>query len=200
MFRKLLMVIGVCFVVFLAGCKGDDGAVGPAGPAGPPGAVGAVGPAGQGGGSAAILTTGNVSGTGTEGDLSFVIQDNLNAAQQAAYDSNLVVMVYGKSLNVWWPLPGIVQFTGNNVGNFTFVHGVDQGTFFVDILATGWSEDTDTAPTRAFDDFRIVIIPGGSPASARLSSEINWKSYEETIKALGLTDLSAKRASFFRRK
>ena len=200
MYKKLLLIVCVCFMAFLAGCKGDDGAVGPAGEKGDTGATGATGPAGESGtgSSAFIVTTGTVTGTGTDSDLSFVLAEDLTAAEQAAYDSSLVVMVYGKSLGVWWPLPGIVQFTGSATSSFTFVHGVDSGVFFVDLLTTGWSEDTDTPPTRSFDDIRFVLIPGST--GARLSSEVNWKSYDATIKALGLNDTSAKRAFLYKKK
>jgi len=200
MYKKLLLVVCVCFMAFLAGCKGDDGAVGPQGEKGETGATGATGPAGSGGAgaSAIILTTGAVTGTGTDGDLSFVIDDQLDAESEAFYDSSVVVMVYGKSLGVWWPLPGIVQFTGQAVSNFTFVHGVDQATFFLDILTTGWSEDTDTAPTRSFDDIRIVLVPASS--GARLSADVNWKSYDETILALGLNDSNAKKTTLYKKK
>ena len=199
MYKKLLLVVCVCFMAFLAGCKGDDGAVGPQGEKGETGATGPAGPAGEGGSASAfILTTGAVSGTGTNGDLSFVLAENLSAADQAAYDSSFVVMVYGKSLGVWWPLPGIIQFEGSTVSNFTFVHGVDQATFFLDILTTGWSEDTDTAPTRNFDDIRIVLMPASS--GARLSADVNWKSYEETISALGLNDSVAKKTILYKKK
>jgi len=202
MYKKLLFAICVCFVAFLVGCKGDDGEVGPAGPKGDTGATGATGPAGssgEGGGGALILTTGAVTGAGTEGDLSFGILDELTAAEEAAYDSSIVVMVYAKSLGVWWPLPGMVQFSGTNkVGSFTFVHGVQDATFFVDIFVTDWSETQDTPPTRSFDDIRIVLIPGAS--GGRLASDVNWKSYDETIKALGLTDTKLTKAKLFKKK
>jgi len=200
MYKKLLLVVCVCFIAFLAGCKGDDGAVGPQGEKGDTGATGPAGPAGSGGSgsSAFILTTGAVTGTGTDQDLSFVLDDNLTAAEQAAYDSSLVVMVYGKSLGVWWPLPGIVQFTGSAVSNFTFVHGVEQGTFFLDIITTGWSEDTDNAPSRSFDDIRIVLIPASS--GAKLSADVNWKSYDETVSALGIDESLVKKSGFYKRK
>lgn len=198
MFKKLLFGICVCFVALLVSCKGDDGAVGPAGEKGAKGDTGAAGPAGQagqGGGAAGIISVGSVTGTG-EGDLSFGI-DNLTAAQQALYDTSVVVMVYAKSLGAWWPLPGLVQFDGNKISNYTFVHGVDKTSFFVEIITTGWSEDQDAAPSRKFDDIRIVLIPA---ASLKLSAEVNWKSYEETIKALGLTDSVVKKAFLFKRK
>lgn len=200
MFKKLLAVICVCFVVFLAGCKGDDGAVGPAGPAGAAGATGATGAtgaAGTGGSSAIILNTNAVTGTGTGGDLSFALVDSLTADEADFYDNGVAVLVYAKSLGVWWPLPGNVQFANQKVSGFTFVHGVDSGTFFVDIFTTGNSDGATTAPTRSFDDIRVVLIPD---TGARLSSDINWSSYDATIKALGLSDVSLTKASLYKKK
>jgi hypothetical protein len=197
MFKKLLLVICVCFVVFLAGCKGDDGAVGPAGPAGPAGPTGAAGADATGGSSAIILNTGAITGAGTEGDLSFALVDSLTTDEEDFYDTGVAVLIYAKSLGVWWPLPGNVQFANSAVGAFTFVHGVDSGTFFVEIFTTGNSEGATTAPVRSFDDIRVVLLPD---TGARLSADVNWSSYEATIKALGLTDVSVKKASLFRKK
>ncbi|MCF0058919.1 hypothetical protein [Dyadobacter sp. CY356] len=199
MFKKLLAVICVCFVVFLAGCKGDDGAVGPAGPAGPAGATGATGATGAdgSGSSAIILTTGAITGTGSGGDLSFALVDSLTADEEDFYDSGVAVLVYAKSLGVWWPLPGNVQFANSAVSGFTFVHGVDSGTFFVDIFTTGNSEGASTAPTRSFDDIRVVLLPD---TGARLSADINWSSYDATIKALGLTDVSLTKTGLYKKK
>jgi hypothetical protein len=199
MFKKLLAVICVCFVVFLAGCKGDDGAVGPAGPAGPAGATGATGATGAdgSGSSAIILTTGAITGTGTDGDLSFALVDSLTADEEDFYDSGVAVLVYAKSLGVWWPLPGNVQFANSKVSGFTFVHGVDSGTFFVDIFTTGNSDGATTAPSRSFDDIRVVLLPD---TGARLSADVNWSSYDATIKALGLTDVSLTKTGLYKKK
>jgi len=198
MLKKLLMVIGVCFVVFLAGCKGDDGAVGPAGPAGPTGATGPAGVDATGGSSAIILSTGAVTGAGTGGDLSFALDTALTADQEAFYDTGVAVLIYVKSQGVWWPLPGNVQFANNNLGGFTFVHGVDSGTFFIEIFTTGNSEGQATAPVRSFEDIRIVLLP--DTGGARLSSLVNPSSYEETIKALGLSNVSVRKTSLFHKK
>ena len=198
MLKKLLMVIGVCFIVFLAGCKGDDGAVGPAGPAGPTGATGPAGVDATGGSSAIILSTGAVTGAGTGGDLSFALDTALTADQEAFYDTGVAVLIYVKSQGVWWPLPGNVQFANNNLGGFTFVHGVDSGTFFIEIFTTGNSEGQATAPVRSFEDIRIVLLP--DTGGARLSSLVNPSSYEETIKALGLSNVSVRKTSLFHKK
>ncbi|WP_254561958.1 hypothetical protein [Dyadobacter diqingensis] len=200
MLKKLLFGICVCFVALLVSCKGDDGAVGPVGAKGDTGATGATGPAGEdatGGSSAIILTTGAVTGAGTNGDLSFGLVDSLTTDEASFYDSGVAVLVYAKSLGVWWPLPGSVQFTGNKASGFTFVHGVDSGVFFVDIFTTGNSEGLATAPVRSFDDIRVVLLPD---LGARRSSEINWNNYEETIKALGLTAADVKKAAVFKKK
>jgi hypothetical protein len=198
MLKKLLMVIGVCFVVFLAGCKGDDGAVGPAGPAGSTGATGPAGADATGGSSAFILATGAVTGAGSGGDLSFALLDSLSADEEEFYDTGVAVLVYAKSLGVWWPLPGNVQFANNNVGGFTFVHGVDSGTFFIEIFTTGNSEGQATAPVRSFDDIRIVLLP--DTGGARLSGLANTNNYEETMKALGLSNINVRKTSLFHKK
>ena len=193
MLKKLLMVISVCFVVFLAGCKGDDGPVGPAGPAGPTGATGQAGADG-GGSSAAIISTG--AQTSTEGGGFSIGLDSLTTEQSEDYNS-VVVMVYIKAQGVWWPLPGVVSFGNSAVSDFTFVHGVDESTFFVDILTTNWSENQDTAPTRNFEDIRIILVPG---SLLKLSADVNWKNYDEAVKALGLSDTIVKQASLLKRK
>ncbi len=107
--------------------------------------------------------------------------------------SSSVVLVYLKSQNVYWPMPGLVLFTGNKFSSYTFVHAVQNKTFFVELLATNWGEDQDDAPKRTFQDIRIVIVPG-EILSGRLSAEI-LKDYNKTIAALGLTDAQVKTAS-----
>ena len=200
MFKKLLIGAWFCGAVFLVSCKGDDGAVGPAGPAGPAGptgatgATGATGPAGAngiGGGGAFILSTGADT---TDADGGFINGlTGLNAAGLATLDSS-AILVYLKTGGVYWALPGLVSFgtTGQAVSQFTFVHGINGTTFFVEVLQTDWSEASTTPPVRIVQDFRIVIIPG---TELRLNANVNLKNYEETIAALGLTESDVKIAS-----
>jgi hypothetical protein len=90
-------------------------------------------------------------------------------------------------------MPGLISFGGGKVSSFTFVHAVDDGTFFVQLIATDWNENQDTAPKRTFEDARVVIVPGEIVSDGRLSAEI-LKDYNKTIAALGLTDVQVKTA------
>jgi len=91
-------------------------------------------------------------------------------------------------------MPGLVLFTGNKFSSYTFVHAVQNKTFFVELLATNWGEDQDDAPKRTFQDIRIVIVPGEVVNMGRLSAE-TLKDYNKTIAALGLTDTQVKVAT-----
>jgi hypothetical protein len=196
MLKKLLLFASVVLMIAMVSCKGDDGAVGPAGPAGAQGPTGAAGPAGKdgedgtSGSSALIISTGQVDTDSTGGFITGI--DDLTPAEDSLLSSS-VVLVYLKSQNVYWPMPGLVLFTGNKFSSYTFVHAVQNKTFFVELLATNWGEDQDDAPKRTFQDIRIVIVPG-EILSGRLSAEI-LKDYNKTIAALGLTDAQVKTAS-----
>lgn len=197
MLKKLLLFASVVLMIAMVSCKGDDGAVGPAGATGPQGPAGPAGPAGKDGedgasSSAIILSTGQVDTDSTGG---FIIgQDNLTAEQDSAF-SKSVVLVYLKSQNVYWPMPGLVLFAGNKYSSYTFVHAVQNKTFFVELLPTNWSEDQDDAPKRTFQDIRIVVVPGEVVnVGGRLSAE-TLKDYNKTIAALGLTDTQVRMAT-----
>ncbi|PSL26659.1 hypothetical protein [Dyadobacter jiangsuensis] len=197
MFKKLLLFASVVLMIAMISCKGDDGAVGPAGAAGAQGPAGPAGPAGKdgedgAGSSALILSTGAVDTDSTGGFITGI--DNLTAEEDSAL-SKSVVLVYLKSQNVYWPMPGLVLFAGNKFSSYTFVHAVQNKTFFVELLATNWGEDQDDAPKRTFQDIRIVIVPGEVVnVGGRLSAEI-LKDYDKTIAALGLTDKQVRMAS-----
>ncbi|ACT94135.1 hypothetical protein [Dyadobacter fermentans] len=197
MLRKLLLFACVALTIAFVSCKGDDGAVGPAGPAGAQGPAGPAGPAGEDGedgtgSSAFILSTGQVTTDTTGGFITG--QEDLDPSEDSLFRSS-VVMVYLKAQGVYWPMPGIIAFGGNKVSSFTFIHGVEDGTFFVELLPTDWSEQQTNAPARTFEDIRIVIIPGTLlEPGGRLNAEIDFKSYEKTIAALGLTDEQVQKA------
>jgi len=195
MLRKLLLFAWIGLAVVLVNCKGDDGAVGPAGPAGPTGAAGPAGPAGPAGedgtsgGGAFILSTGADTTDATGGFITGFT--GLDAEGLATLDSS-AVLVYLKTGGVYWPLPGVVSFGSGKISQFTFVHGIDDDTFFVQVIPTDWSDTTANAPVRIVQDFRVVIIPG---TSLRLNAGVNFKNYEETIAALGLTENDVKISS-----
>ncbi|WP_426291799.1 hypothetical protein ACN9ML_16935 [Dyadobacter endophyticus] len=195
MFKKLLLFASVVLMIAMVSCKGDDGAVGPAGAAGAQGPAGAAGPKGDKGedgasSSAIILSTGAVDTDSTGGFITGI--DNLTADQDSALSSS-VVLVYLKAQNVYWPMPGVISFGGGKVSSFTFVHAVQDKTFFVELLPTDWSENQTAAPKRTFQDIRVVIVPGDVVKVGRLSAEI-LKDYNKTIAALGLTDTQVKTA------
>ncbi len=197
MFKKLLLFASVVLMIAMVSCKGDDGAVGPAGAAGAQGPAGAAGPKGDKGddgasSSALVLSTGQVDTDSTGGFITGI--DNLNAEQDSALSSS-VVLVYLKAQGVYWPMPGVISFGGGKISSFTFVHAVQDKTFFVELLPTDWSESQTTAPKRTFEDIRVVIVPGEVVnVGGRLSAEI-LKDYNKTIAALGLTDAQVKTAS-----
>jgi hypothetical protein len=192
MFKKLLLFASVVLMITLVSCKGDDGAVGPAGAAGPQGPAGPAGPKGDDGASssAIILSTGPVDTDSTGGFITG--RENLSPAEDSAFSSS-VVLVYLKAVDVYWPMPGVISFGGGKVSSFTFVHAVQEKTFFVELLPTDWNENQTTAPKRTFQDIRIIIVPGEIVSDGRLSAEI-LKDYNKTIAALGLTDVQVKTA------
>ncbi|MCF0074820.1 hypothetical protein LZD49_30315 [Dyadobacter sp. CY261] len=191
MFKKLLLFACVALMIALVSCKGDDGAVGPAGPAGAQGPAGPAGPAGEDGtGSSALIISTGADTTDEEGG--YITGLTGLTAEQEELLENSAVLVYLKAQGVYWPMPGVISFGGSKVSSFTFVHGVDEGTFFVELIPTDWNETQEAPPVRIFEDIRIVIVPGSLLEGGRLSSEIDFKNYDKTIAALGLTDAKVK--------
>ncbi|MCE6990424.1 hypothetical protein [Dyadobacter sp. CY323] len=200
MFKRLLLFAWIgLMVVLVSGCKGEQGDVGPAGPKGDAGAAGPAGPAGPagadgqdgtGGGGAAILSIGEIGTTADGGVVGRIGIDSLSAEEDEFYNS-AVVMVYVKVQGVWWPLPGTVIFDDEKASDFTFIHGIQQSTFFVDIINVRWYEDVQTVPMRTFEDIRIILVPG---ALVRTSAETDWKDYNKAVEALGLSESDVKTA------
>lgn len=197
MFKRLLLFACVALMIALVSCEGKQGDAGPAGPAGAQGPAGPAGPAGQdgqdgGGSSALIISTGQVVTDDTTGGFITGIPDL--SAEEDSLLSNSVVLVYLKAQGVYWPMPGIISFGGGKVSSFTFVHAVQNSTFFVELIPTDWNEQQETPPTRTFEDIRVVIVPGEIISGGRLSAEI-LKDYNKTIAALGLTDAKVQTAT-----
>ncbi|TDB64452.1 collagen-like protein [Arundinibacter roseus] len=175
MTRKLLYALMIGLLPFLYSCEGPQGEIGPQGPAGPQGVAGEKGEPGESSGSGAFqFSTGEIS-TDEEGDVSFSLELNEDVA--ASVEKG-VVLVYAKSGNLWFPLPGIVFF-GEEIANFTFVYGLDgvDLTFFL-LQTTG-------ADARTFQDIRIVLVPA---INGRLNAEIDYKDYNAVKKAFNLAD------------
>jgi hypothetical protein len=196
MFKKLLIIAWVGLVAVTIGCKGDQGDVGPQGAKGDTGTAGPAGPAGPAGedgvgsGSGAFVFTNGADTSDVEG--SFYSGFTFPAEDAAVYE-NAAVMVYIKAQGVYWPVPGVVSFGTGKVSNYTFVHGVDETTFFVDILTTGWAEDVEAPPTRIAQDIKVIVLP--AELLGRMNGDLKNKSYEEAMSALGLTEKDVKTGS-----
>ena len=194
MLKRLLLFAWIGLMIVMVGCEGKEGQVGPkgdAGAAGPTGPAGPAGPAGEdgtGAGSGAFILSSGAGTTDSTGGY-FTGIGQLTADEDSLL-SESAVFVYIKSGGVYWPLPGVVAF-GTAASEFTFVHGVQESTFFVDIFQRDWSEAGDVPPKRTFQDVRVVIIPAVTLEPGRINSEI-LKSYEKTIAALGLTEENVK--------
>ncbi|WAC12113.1 hypothetical protein [Dyadobacter pollutisoli] len=192
MFRRLLLFACVALMIALVSCEGKQGEVGPKGDTGTAGPAGPAGPAGadgeDGAGSSALIISSGKDTTDADGTYITGISD-LTAEEDSLLSAS-AVLVYIKSGGVYWALPGIVSFGTGKLSSYTFVHGVQESTFFVQLLPTNWSEDQDDAPVRIFEDVRIVIIPG--TIVGRMNAQVDFKNYEKTIAALGLTDKEVK--------
>ena len=188
MFKKLLVIAWVSLIVLTIGCKGPEGAVGPAGEKGETGATGPAGPAGEGGGASALILSSGADTT--EADGSFIRGISELTADDQEFLESSVVLVYIKAQGVYWPLPGVVSFAAGQQSNFTFYHGIDQKTFFVEIFQTDWSGTATAAPVRIVQDVRVVILPA---TTLRLNAEVNFNNYEETIASLGLTEANVRK-------
>ncbi|HEV7379378.1 MAG TPA: hypothetical protein VGN64_06265 [Dyadobacter sp.] len=200
MFKKLLMIAWVGLVGLTVSCKGPQGDVGPQGAkgdTGATGATGATGPAGQNGdgsGSGAFVFTNGADTTDADG--SFYTGFTFTNAADAAVLENAAVLVYIKTQGVYWAVPGVVSFGTGKVSNYTFVHGIDGTTFFIDILTTGWSEDVDNPPVRIAQDIKAIVLP--AELLGRVNGELKNKTYEEAMSILGLTEKDVKTAKTHR--
>ncbi|REA61230.1 hypothetical protein DSL64_12290 [Dyadobacter luteus] len=194
MFKKLLMIAWVGLVGLTVSCKGPQGDVGPQGEQGATGATGPQGPAGQDGegiGSVPLIYSFGADTTDADGYFPTLTVSDLSAEEEEAWDS-AVIMVYLKSGGVYWPLPGIVDFQAGS-SQFSFYHGIEQKTFFVDVFQLDWSgraSASEKPPVRIVQDFRLIVIPGSK--QGKLNGQVKWKTYEEAVSALGLTEANVK--------
>lgn len=163
-----LVLIGLVF----SACEGPQGEVGPEGPQGPQGVQGEQGEPGTAG--AFQFSTGAAQ-TDESGDVFFALED-LPADAIASVEKG-VILVYAKSQNLWFPLPGIVLFGQNQVSNYSFFYGIEGSDMNVYLLQT-----SETAQ-RSFQDIRVVVVPA---LNARLSAEVDLKNYEAVRKAFNL--------------
>jgi hypothetical protein len=196
MFKKLLLLACVAMVGVTLSCKGPDGDTGPAGPKGDTGATGATGaqgPAGTsdttGSGPAAFILTTDTLSTDSLGNAGFYYPDffkDFSADEITSVESG-VVLLYIKSNKAWFSVPGLVIFPDNSSGQYSFYYGADGTDFYFQILRL--SSSAGSAVKKTFEDVRVVLVPG---TTLRMNTNVNWKSYDETISALGLTEKDIK--------
>ena len=197
MFKKLFLIALVALIGLTISCKGPQGDVGPQGAkgdTGSTGATGAQGPAGkdgEGSGSGAFVFTNGVDTSDVEG--SFYSAFTFSNPADAAILSNAAVMVFIKAQGVYWPVPGLVSFGTGKLSEYTFVHGIDGNTFFIDILTTGWSEAVENPPVRIAQDIKVIVLP--AELLGRVNGELKGKTYEEAMSLLGLTEKDVRAAS-----
>lgn len=172
MIRKLLFLFLVGSIPFLTSCDKLKGDIGPAGAQGETGAKGDPGEAGDPAG--AIQVTLDTASTDASGDLvrGFEIgKDNVASVEKG------VILVYAKSGNAWFALPGPVFFT-DGASNYTYAYAIQGINLVVQLF------QLDEKPIkRKFQAVRIVLIPA---ANARLNAQVDYKNYEEVRKAYNL--------------
>ena len=172
MIRKLLLLCLVGALPFLISCDKLKGDVGPAGPQGETGAKGDPGDQGDPAGAFQFST--DTLSTEANGNTGFGLTLTKDIATSIEKG---VVLVYAKSGNFWFPLPGIVPF-GNEVSNYTFAYGLENLKLNFLLL------QRDTTPKkRFFTNLRIVIVPA---VNARLNANVDYKNYEAVRKAFNL--------------
>lgn len=183
--RKIIFFAWIALAGLTMACEGEKGDVGPAGPKGDKGDAGAKGDTGVAGKDALgarVVTTGAVKSDA--GGYTFGISNITK--EDSTFLSTCGVLVYIKSQNWWWNIPGKVDFGNGKTGTFEFKQSLRTKTFFVDIRPVSWSEDQQTAPARDFEAIRIVLVP--TEKFRRSSAEINWSNYDEVVKALGIKE------------
>lgn len=174
MIRKLLFFFLLGAVPFLYSCKGDQGEIGPEGPQGPAGVAGVKGDPGDPAGAVQFpFDTLSTSADGVR-VLGFTLTQQIAASVE-----NGIILVYAKSSDLWFPLPGLVIF-GSEATSFTFAYEVDKLDFNLLLLETG-----ATPKARKFQKVRVVVVPA---SNGRLNAELDWKNYREVQKALNLPD------------
>lgn len=180
MIRKLLFFVLLGSLPFLYSCDKLKGDVGPAGPTGETGVAGPKGEKGEpgsgGGGGGALQFTRDTLSTDADGTfgLGFTLtQENAKAIEKG------VILVYAKSSNLWFPLPGLVVFD-KEATEYTFAYQVDK--LLLNVLVF---ERAEKPKVRKFQSVRVVVVPA---ANGRLNAEVDYKNYEAVRKAFDLTE------------
>ncbi|WP_031526386.1 hypothetical protein [Dyadobacter crusticola] len=188
MLKKLIVIAWIGIVGVSLSCEGPQGEVGPAGTAGAAGPAGPAGPKGDTGvagkdalGARELITAPNQPSTNGGYTMG---KNNLSAADTAALAKS-VVIVFIQSQNLWWAIPGKVEFGEGKSTTFNFITLLRGNQFFIDIRPVSWSEDQQTPPERTFQRIRAVIIPS---KSFRANAGVNMNNYEEVVRAYGIKE------------
>ncbi|WAC11826.1 collagen-like protein [Dyadobacter pollutisoli] len=191
MLKKLMMMAFVGLVLVSMGCDGDKGDVGPAGPAGPKGDPGVNGKDGAsdtvGVGGSVLVFMDTIS---TDANGRFTLSDTTffkgMSKEEVASIEKGSVQVFIKSRGVYFPLPGPVLFA-DEVIDYIYYYGVDGLELFFEFFT---ATPAPKNKKRKLEELRVVIIPA---LNAGRLANINLKDYEQTVKALGITEANIKK-------
>ncbi len=174
MIRKLLLVFMMGSLPFLYSCDKLKGDVGPDGAQGEQGLAGEKGEPGDP--ASAIQVVFDTASTDASGN--YINGVGFETANPKIIE-NGVVLMYAKSGNAWFALPGPVFFE-NDASNYTFLYVLDGSDLIFQLL------QLDATPKkRKFQALRLVIIPA---RIARLSAELDLKDYEAVRRAFDLPE------------
>jgi hypothetical protein len=169
------MLIALLGLVFW-GCKGPQGEIGPEGPQG---VQGVPGPKGDPGTAGSLQFS--VGQTATEDDGFLGLTLKLTAETRNSVEKG-VILVYAKSQNFWFPLPGIVLFANNQIANYSFFYGIENLDLQLVLLPLGGEA---AAVKRSFQDVRIVVVPA---MNGRLPADLDLRDYDQVRRVFQLPE------------
>ncbi|MCE7061392.1 hypothetical protein [Dyadobacter sp. CY343] len=193
MLKKLLLFAWIGSVVlFTSSCEGPEGPQGEVGPQGVAGPAGPAGPAGQdgqggGGGAGSIIafmgeietdTAGNV----VVGDTAFFsdfTDEEVASVEKGAFQ------VYIKDDGGYFPIPGTVLFEDEAI-SYSYYYVVEGNGLYFPIFRTSNAK----VRQRTFEEIRVLVMPALN--LGKENAKINWKNYDEAVKALGLSESDVK--------
>jgi hypothetical protein len=190
--RKFKLFLTVCVVMAsltIVSCKkGDTGPAGATGPAGSAGAAGATGAAGPAGTANVIYSawlnssfSGDTIHIGSAIDTAYFFDDSIPKLTSAIVANGEVkcYINFGTSANpVVSSLPYVNELNDINEKITPYFT-----TNIIELDANN-DESTFTAGDGVHNQWRYILIPGGSPAR----SAINWNDYAAVKKYLNLKD------------
>lgn len=196
--RKFISIAAVTalFLSVLVTACSKDGATGPAGPAGANGPAGPTGPQGAQGnaGTANVIysdwldvaylpDTIHTAGNGID---TIGFYATINAPKMTADILNKgEVKIYFNLNNSTDPSIWAIPYF-NPYNNITInLEGLEVGKIY---LYSNLNPGTITQAGVKYQQYRYVLIPGGTPARTATGSSINWNNYSEVKAYLGLKD------------